>query len=406
MGRRFWGALMPLTESFLLVLAAIFLLPWLTWRLINADHWAPLVVVQIVAGILLGPGVAGALWPDIHSALFSPQVLTALSGLAWWAVILFVFLAGLELDLQSAWASRRDTFTTAACALLVPLLLGTLLAGLLWYWWPAFVGPHASGVQFAAAVGMACAVTALPILMLFLQKLGVLRTAFGQRVLRYASLDDVAIWAVLALVLLDWERLGRQLVFLVSLWPLALGLRKWMPLLQPADRHAIALIWLIGLALAADWAGLHFMVGAFLAGLLLDAKWFGHTVLDASRDLVLMLLMPVFFLSTGLRTDWALGGTLVFAVAAALLLVSVVGKLAGVGLAGSMLGWQRGDAWRIGWLLQTKALIMILFANVLLDKGIISAAMFTALLLMAVGSTVLTMPVVARSRKSAGERRT
>ncbi|AFU99334.1 cation:proton antiporter [Simiduia agarivorans] len=394
---------MPLSESFLLVLVAIFLLPWLVWRLINADQWAPLVVVQIVTGILLGPGIAGALWPAAHALVFTPQVLTALSGLAWWAVILFVFLAGLELDMRSAWASRRDTLTTATCALLMPLALGALVAWLLWRWLPGFEGPAASGLQFSAAVGMACAVTALPILMLFLQKLGVLRTAFGQRVLRYASLDDVAIWAVLALVLLDWERLGRQLVFLAALWPLALGVRRWMPSAKAPDRLAVALIWLLLMSLAADWAGLHFMVGAFLAGLLLDAEWFGHDWLDTSRELVLMLLMPVFFLSTGLRTDWALGGQMVFAVAGVLLVAAVVGKLAGVGLAGRLLGWQAGDAWRIGWLLQTKALIMILFANVLLDKGIISAAMFTALLLMAVASTVLTLPVVSRSMQSTPE---
>jgi Kef-type K+ transport system membrane component KefB len=110
---------------------------------------------------------------------------------------------------------------------------------------------------------------------------------------------------------------------------------------------------------------------------------------------VLLAFMPVFFLSTGLKTQWGVGGASVFAAAALLLVASVGGKLAGVGLAGRLLGWKKGEALTIGWLLQTKALIMIIFANILLDKGIITNETFTALLLMAVASTMLTIPAVA-----------
>jgi Kef-type K+ transport system membrane component KefB len=109
---------------------------------------------------------------------------------------------------------------------------------------------------------------------------------------------------------------------------------------------------------------------------------------------VLLVMMPVFFLSTGLRTNWAVGGEAVFLAAALLLLASVTGKLAGIHLAGKILKWPVGEASVIGWLLQTKALIMIIFANVLLDKQVITNEAFTALLLMAVASTMLTTPVV------------
>jgi Kef-type K+ transport system membrane component KefB len=105
--------------------------------------------------------------------------------------------------------------------------------------------------------------------------------------------------------------------------------------------------------------------------------------------------MPVFFLSTGLRTDWEVGGMAVFAAAAILLAASVGGKLAGLHLAARILKWQKGEASIVGWLLQTKALIMIIFANVLLDKQIITNETFTALLLMAIASTMLTVPLVA-----------
>jgi len=117
--------------------------------------------------------------------------------------------------------------------------------------------------------------------------------------------------------------------------------------------------------------------------------------MDQLRHHVLLVMMPVFFLSTGLRTDWNVGGAAVFIAAALLLVASVAGKLIGVRLAGRILNWAPGESSIIGWLLQTKALIMIIFANILLDKQIITPEAFTALLLMAVASTMLTVPVVA-----------
>ncbi len=137
------------------------------------------------------------------------------------------------------------------------------------------------------------------------------------------------------------------------------------------------------------------MVGAFLAGAVLDADWFSQEHMDLLRHHVLLVLMPVFFLSTGLRTNWSVGGEAVFVAAALLLIASVAGKLLGVHIAGKLLKWVPGESAIVGWLLQTKALIMIIFANILLDKHIISSETFTALLLMAIASTRLTVPVVS-----------
>jgi Kef-type K+ transport system membrane component KefB len=307
--------------------------------------------------------------------------------------MLFVWIAGVELDLSQAWKHRRETSVTAGLALGMPLLFG---AGAAWMMlrWPGWQGPEGAKWQVIVGLGMACAVTALPILVLFMEKLAILRQPLGQRILRYASLDDIAIWGVLAIILLDWERIGRQATFLVGFAIAAWAIRKLMPRLSTNDRWAVGLIWLAVCGLAGDWSGLHFMVGAFLAGAVLDAEWYGHEPMDRFRNIVLLTIMPVFFLSTGLRTQWEVGGLMVFAAAALLLVAAVSGKLIGVAIAGRILGWAKGEARLIGWLLQTKALIMIIFANILLDKGVISSATFTALLLMAVASTMLTIPAV------------
>ena len=384
---------MNVTELFLIAMVVIFAVPYLIWRGARTEYFAPLVVVQIIAGVLLGPGVLGAAVPEYYSQLFTPPVVQALNGIAWWAVMLFVMLAGIELDLHDAMKHRKESVVTAGFALGMPLVFGAA-AGLLLIRQQGWIGPKAQAWQFVVGVGMACAVTALPILVLLMEKMGILRSALGQRVLRYASLDDIALWGVLAVILMDWNRVERQLLFLIIFALLCVGFRALMLRLPTADRWYVAIIWLALVSLGADWCGLHFMVGAFLAGVVMEKSWFNLEQLDQLRTHVLLVMMPVFFLSTGLKTQWTMGGTTVLLAAALLLVASVSGKIAGTQVAARVLGWPRGDAQIVGWLLQTKALIEIIFVNILLDKQIITSEMFTAFLLMAIVSTMLTVPVV------------
>ncbi len=385
---------MSTTEVFLIAMVIIFSVPYLIWRLGKTDYYAPLVVVQILAGIMLGPGVLGAAYPEYYEFVFTPAVVQSLNGIAWWAVMIFVWIAGIELDLGAVWKHRRETTITAGLALGVPLLLGCA-AALTMASHAGWMGAAAQPWQFVLGIGMACAVTALPVLILLMEKLELLRQPMGQRILRYASLDDVAIWAVLALILMDWTRVGRQVAFLFAFAIAAFLFRKLLARIPESDRWYVGLVWLALCGLGADWCGLHYMVGAFLSGAVIDSHWFNQRHMDQLRHHLLIFVMPVYFLSMGLRTAWSMAGSTVFLAAGLLLVVSVAGKLIGTHLAGRILKWQPGEASLIGWLLQTKALVMIVFVNVLLDKQLITSATFTALLLMAVGSTMLTVPFVA-----------
>lgn len=385
---------MSTSEVFLVAMLIIFAAPYLIWRLGRTEYVAPLVIVQIITGVVLGPGVLGKAFPDYYRFVFTAPVIQSLNAIAQWAVMVFVWVAGIELDLSKAWVHRRESGVTAGLALTVPLAFGSVAAmGLLAD--PGWIGVNAERWQFVLGIGMACAVTALPVLILLMDKLEILRQPLGQRILRYASVDDIAIWGVLALILMDWERVGTQVAFLVA-FVLASAAFRWLMVRIPQrDRWYLGFIWLAACGLGADWSGLHYTVGAFIAGVVMDADWFDQPQLDSLRHNLLLVLMPVFFLSAGLRTDWQVGGGAVFVAAAVLLVASVGGKLIGTMLAGKLLKWQRGEGLLIGWLLQTKALIMIIFANVLLDKAIVTNEAFTALLLMAVASTMLTVPMVA-----------
>ncbi|MBW8723375.1 MAG: cation:proton antiporter, partial [Polaromonas sp.] len=288
---------MNTTEIFLIAMLIIFTLPYVIWRVARTDYYAPLVVVQIITGILLGPGLLGKVFPDYYHFVFNAQVIQALNGIAWWAVMLFVWIAGIELDLKQAWKYKRESGITAGLALGMPLLFGCIAAVAISNH-EGWMGPQGQRWQFVMGVGMSCAVTALPILILLMEKLDVLRQPIGQRILRYASLDDVAIWGVLAIILMDWHRVSKQVGFLLVFAIAAWLFRKLMSRLPEKDRWYVGVIWLAACAYGADWSGMHFMVGAFLSGAVMDTDWFDIKNIDILRHNLLLVVMPVFFLRT------------------------------------------------------------------------------------------------------------
>src|SRR5262249_37476156 len=155
---------MSVSEVFLIGMTIIFSVPYLVWRVGRTDYYAPLVVVQIIGGILLGPGVLGAVFPEYYRFVFTPQVIGQLNGIAQWAVMIFVWVAGIELDLEKAWRYRRETGVTAGLALGVPLLFGCAAALAMVTVSDGWIGTQGKTWQIIVGIGMACAVTALPIL--------------------------------------------------------------------------------------------------------------------------------------------------------------------------------------------------------------------------------------------------
>jgi Kef-type K+ transport system membrane component KefB len=134
---------MTTTEIFLIAMVIIFTVPFLIWRLGRTDYWAPLVVVQIVMGIVLGPGVLGKALPEYYNFVFNPDVIKSLNGIAWWAVMIFVWIAGIELDLKKAWAYKRESGITASLALGTPLVFGCGAAVLMMSFSDGWIGSMA-----------------------------------------------------------------------------------------------------------------------------------------------------------------------------------------------------------------------------------------------------------------------
>lgn len=384
---------MSLTLSFLTAMLIIFAAPYLISRVCRLESVLPLVVIQTLTGVLAGPSLIGAVFPTYYAAVFSPEVITCLNGLAWWAVMIFAWLTGVELDLKQAWADRRETAVTAALALGAPMLLGAI-AALAMLRFSNWVGPHGAPWQMVLGIGIACAVTALPILAALLDEFHWLGTATGGRLLRYASADDILLWIVLALVLLEPASSLRQAGFIAVFVVASQGFRRLMARLSERDCWPLAMVWLLLCSFAADWAGLHFIVGGFLAGVVIDAQRLGAKRIADMRSVTLATLMPIYFLSTGLRTRWGFSGVEVLLGTGLFLAAAVGGKLLGVHIAGRLLRWDPKETSVIGWMLQTKGLVMIVFADVLLDRGVITSEAFTSLVLMATASTALAYPVI------------
>ena len=201
---------------------------------------------------------------------------------------------------------------------------------------------------------------------------------------------------MLALILMEWQRVGMQVAFLLAFGVCSYGFRKLMVRLPGKDRWYVGLIWLAVCAFGADWCGLHLHGRRVPRGrghgwrlVRPEADGPAASPCAAGRD-------AGYFLSTGLRTNWSVGGEAVFVAAArAARRFGWRASCSAFRSRARILGWQPGEASIIGWLLQTKALVMIIFANVLVDKGVITSETFTALLLMAVASTMLTVPMVS-----------
>jgi Kef-type K+ transport system membrane component KefB len=383
------------TEYYLLIILGIFTIPYLIWKICKTDKYAPLVVVQIVCGVVFGPEIFGYFFPNQYSSIFTPDTIKFMTGVATWAVVMFVATAGVEVNLKAAKEDWKETVSTSAFALLTPLIISLPLAYFLssssrW------MGEDSQRWQFSLSTGMTLSITALPILIILLEKMNILKHDIGIRCLRYASFDDIAIWTVFALILLEWDKVLKQMSFLCLYILISFAIRKFSNIVKQQDRLPFFLMWIALCALVADWSGLHYIVGGFLAGLVINEDWLGEETVVQFRKYVLLLIMPIFFLSTGLRTDWELKNPIVIGLAVTLFIVQAFGKMLGIRLSAILNGWNKQDATTIGWLLQTKALIEIIFCSVMLDKGIISAQMFTALLFMAVFSTIATTPIVTR----------
>jgi Kef-type K+ transport system membrane component KefB len=373
----------------------------------------PQVVGEMAAGILLGPSFLGWVAPTLHQALFPQSSLGYLNMLSQVGLLLFMFLVGLEFNSTAIRSLGRAAALTSVVSIVVPFMLGSLLA---LYLYPRLADPRVTFAAFTLFLGAAMSVTAFPVLARILTERGLTRTELGTLALACAAVNDVIAWCILAYIVAFvrasseakplWLTLSGVTLFAVVMiaW-----VRGWLGRFQGSfERHrgithdAMAvLLWLLLLSAAmTEWLGVHLLFGAFLFGAIMPKdQRFLEAVHGSLESVTVVLLLPIFFAFVGLRTSIGLigaGGVWVYGTL--VILVAVAGKFGGAAIAARATGVPWRNALAVGALMNTRGLMELVLLNIGLDLGVINQTMFSIMVIMALVTTFLTTPLLAMIR--------
>ncbi len=368
----------------------------------------PLVVAEIVAGIALGPSLLGVLWPEGMAGLFPAASLGVLSGVSQLGLVLFMFLVGLEFDTGLLRERARLALIIGPYSIVLPFVAGVAMA---LYLYPIFSTSNVPFTGFALFCGASLAVTAFPVLARILAETGLAKTPLGALTLTCAAFNDVVAWCLLAFVIAvvraggvagAWLTTGATVGFIAVMM---LVVRPFLA--RVASRYgrtkqlsqnalAVVLLLLLGSALLSELIGVHALFGAFLFGAIVPRQ--GNLVRSLEhrlQDLVLVLLLPLFFASTGLKTEIGLVDTPeLWELGAVVVTVASLGKLLGSGIPAWIGGMSLRESVAIGVMMNTRGLMELIILNIGLELGVLSPALFTILVMTAVLSTLITTPVL------------
>jgi Kef-type K+ transport system membrane component KefB len=369
----------------------------------------PQVMGEMVAGILLGPSLLGWVAPNISAALFPPESLGFLNALSQVGLLLFMFLIGLELDPQLLKGRGHSAVVTSHVSIFAPFFLGTLLA---LYLYPRLSNSSVPFTSFALFVGIAMSITAFPVLARILTERNLLRTKLGSLTITCAAVDDVTGWCILAGVVLLvragenamplWLTVGGSAAYILAMIfivrPLMSRLESIFEKRKNLSQNIMAFIFLAVLlsGLATEWLGIHALFGAFLAGVIMPKQHqFVVALTQKLEDVAVVLLLPLFFAFTGLRASIGLvSGLEMWFYCGLIILVAVVGKFGGSTLAARFTGTPWREAGALGILMNTRGLMELVVLNIGLDIGVLSPALFTMMVLMALITTFMTSPIL------------
>jgi len=362
----------------------------------------PRVVGEIAAGILLGPSLLGWLAPAAAAWIFPPATFPVLLAVSHLGLLFFMFLVGLHLDLGLLRSAGRTAAVTSPVSIVVPLGLGIAVALAIQ---PRFA-PAVAPAAFALFMGIALSVTAFPVLARILEERGLTGTRLGVVAIACAAVDDVTAWCLLAGVTAyvrasaGGSSFARTLIFLAVFAAAALILlprllKTWISR-SPAALLPVAVVCLLVGGAITEAIGVHALFGAFLAGIAMPRRE------DLRRDLAMSLeavtsvvLLPLFFASTGLRLDvGALQGFAVWSAFVWILLAAVGGKLGGSMLAARATGMDWREAAGLGVLLNTRGLVELVILGAGLELGVLTPPVYSMMVLMALVTTAMAAPVL------------
>jgi K+:H+ antiporter len=399
---------MPNLFTLVLQIAVVLAACRVTGELFRRIH-QPRVVGEMFAGIMLGPSLLGWIAPHFSSYLFPASSLGFLNALSQVGVVVFMFLVGLGINPSELKKEGHAAVLTSHVSITAPFVLAALLS---LYLYPRLSDDSVSFSSFALFMGAAMSITAFPVLARILAERDMLGSRLGTVAIACAAVDDVTGWCILAYIVVlirsahsstsIWVTIGGiiafALVMMYAVRRLLFGFEKVYRNTGALSENLMALMLLLVLAssLFTEFLGIHLLFGAFLMGAIMPKEHqFVRYVLDRFETITVTLLLPLFFAFTGLRTNIALvKGPEMWMYCGLIILIATAGKLGGSTLASWLSGMPLREAAGLGTLMNTRGLMELVILNIGLDIGVISPALFSMMVVMALFTTFMTTPVL------------
>lgn len=369
----------------------------------------PTVIGEILAGIVLGPSLLGYFFPEAYSFLFAPDSLSNIYILSEIGLVLFMFVIGMELDLSALKNKMGTTFVISQASIVIPYFMGMWLA---YYLYEEFAAGQTDFISFALFIGISMSITAFPVLARIVQEKGLTKSHLGTISIASAAFNDVTAWCVLAAVIaisktgsLDSSlfNIGLAVAYILVMMFLVKPFLKRIGEIYKNSEvvnksvFAFFLLVLIISAYITQLIGIHALFGAFLAGVIMPPlPSFRKLIVDKVEDVSLTLLLPLFFVYTGLRTEIGLLNTpYLWWIAFIFIVVAVVGKFIGSAFSAKVLGETWKDSLSIGILMNTRGLMELIVLNIGYEMGILPPPIFVMLVIMALVTTFMTTPILS-----------
>jgi Kef-type K+ transport system membrane component KefB len=375
----------------------------------------PAVVGELLAGILLGPTILGMVTPDFFEYMFQshPSANLALDGIVQVAVILLLFIAGLEVELHLVWSQGKSALNTSLLGLVVPFVLGFVFP----YFYPSFFGlAEGDKLLFSLFMGTAMSITALPVVVRILMDMNLFKTKMGMLIVAGAMVNDLIGWLIFSVILSFMGKsgnlslintIGITLLFTAFMLTIGKGLiNRVLPWINkklswPGGLLSLSMAFCFLSAAFTEWLGIHAIFGAFLLGVALgDSDHLSEKAKEIIHQFINNIFAPLFFVSIGLKinffTNFDLGLVLV------IMVISFAGKIIGSGFGAYRSGYKINEALAVGFGMNARGAMEIILGLIALENGLIDEKLFVALVVMAIVTSMTSGPLMKWSlrRKS------
>lgn len=396
----------PLAILLAQIVAIVFVSRLFAW--IFRKIGQPSVIGEIVAGIVLGPSLVGLFFPEFTAFLFPAQSLGNLQFLSQIGLILFMFIVGMEIDVNVLKNKAHDAVVISHASIIIPFSLGM---GLAYFIYKEFAPVEVSFTSFGLFLGIALSITAFPVLARIVQERGIHKTRLGTIVITCAAADDITGWSILAVVIAI-AKAGSSVSALYTIALAVVYVFVMIKIVRPFLKRigdlnatntnlsktyvAIFIVMLILSSWATEVIGIHALFGAFMAGAIMPANQkFRSLFAEKIEDIALVLFLPLFFVFTGLRTEIGLiNEPYLWKITGLIILVATLGKLVGSALAARYVKQSWKDSLIIGTLMNTRGLMELVVLNIGYDLGILTPQVFAMMVIMALVTTFMTGPIL------------